>query len=181
MSRDDQPGAGGTRLLTRRATAYLLDILLLFGVLAPLGQGILWLLKATPRTGPAIADTIFWNFSLPAWLYFILSDGSGSGATLGKRLRALQVRTETGERLSVGRAVVRTAAKLVPWELVHVFAFALSTDLTRLQPAQMAGLVSANILTLAYLAVAIATGGRRSVHDYLARTRVRATARRGTD
>lgn len=108
MSIDDTTGVGGARLLTRRATAYLLDILILFAVLAPLGQGILWLLKTTPRTGPAIAGTILWNFSLPAWLYFILGDGSGSGATLGKRLLALQVRSDAGKRLSKRNAVVRT-------------------------------------------------------------------------
>ena len=89
-------------LLGRRIAAYLLDMLILFGVLAPAGQLILWLLDATPpQTGPMIARVILWNFSLPAWLYFVLSDRSASGATLGKRLLKIQVRDVSGERLSI--------------------------------------------------------------------------------
>ena len=43
----------GLALLGRRIAAYLLDILILFGVLAPVGQLILWLLDAAPpRSGP---------------------------------------------------------------------------------------------------------------------------------
>ena len=43
-------------LLGRRISAYLLDILILFGVLAPAGQLIRWLLDAAmPQTGRARA------------------------------------------------------------------------------------------------------------------------------
>lgn len=164
---------GSFALLGRRVAAYLLDILVLFGVLAPAGQIILRLFDALPRTGPAIARVVLWNFSLPAWLYFILSDGSAAGATLGKRLLKLQTRTVNGERLSLGRALARTAVKLLPWELVHLSAFALSTGLGQFSPAQVAGLVAANLLTVVYLGVAVATRGRRSVHDYVAGTLVR--------
>ena len=164
-------------LLGRRIAAYLLDMLILFGVLAPAGQLILWLLDATPpQTGPAIARVILWNFSLPAWLYFVLSDRSASGATLGKRLLKIQVRDVSGERLSIGRALARTAVKLLPWELVHVSAFALSTDLTRFSQGQVIGVAAANVLTVVYLGVAVVTMGRRSVHDYAAGTLVRSAA-----
>jgi len=171
---------GSFALLGRRVAAYLVDILLLFAVLAPAGQLILWVLGAeTPRTGPAIGRVILWNFSLPAWLYFVLSDRSASGATLGKRLLKIQVRDVSGERLSIGRALARTAVKLLPWELVHVSAFALSTDLTRFSQGQVIGVAVANVLTVVYLGVAVATRGRRSVHDYAAGTLVRsATADR---
>ena len=164
-------------LLGRRIAAYLLDMLILFGVVAPAGQLILWLLDAAPpRTGPVIARVILWNFSLPAWLYFILGDQSASGATLGKRLLKIQVRDLSGERLSIGRALARTAVKLLPWELVHVSAFALSADLSQFSPMQIAGLAAANLLTVVYLGVAVATRGRRSVHDYVAGTLVRPKA-----
>jgi uncharacterized RDD family membrane protein YckC len=167
-------------LLGRRIAAYLLDMLILFGVLAPAGQLILWLLDATPpQTGPMIARVIVWNFSLPAWLYFVLSDRSASGGTLGKRLLKIQVRDVSGERLSIGRALARTAVKLLPWELVHVSAFALSTDLTRFSQEQVIRVAAANVLTVVYLGVAVATRGRHSVHDYAAGTLVRsATADR---
>jgi uncharacterized RDD family membrane protein YckC len=86
---------GSLGLLGRRIAAYVVDILLLFAVLAPVGQVILWLLGTMPpQTGPAIGRVILWNFSLPAWLYFILGDQSTSGATLGKRL--LRIRASAG-------------------------------------------------------------------------------------
>jgi uncharacterized RDD family membrane protein YckC len=160
-------------LLGRRIAAYLLDMLILFGVLAPAGQFILWLLDATPpQTGPMIARVILWYFSLPSWLYFILNDRFASGATLGKRLLKIQVRDVSGERLSIGRALARTAVKLVPWELVHVSAFALSTNLNRFSQRQVIGVGAANVLTVVYLGVAVATRGRRRVHDYAAGTLV---------
>jgi hypothetical protein len=50
---------GSFALLGRRVAAYLVDMLLLFAVLAPAGQLLLWLLGAeTPRTGPAIGRVI---------------------------------------------------------------------------------------------------------------------------
>jgi uncharacterized RDD family membrane protein YckC len=165
--------SGSFALLGRRIAAYLVDILLLFALLAPAGQLILWLLGgATPQSGPAIARVILWNFSLPAWLYFILADQSASGTTLGKWLLTIQVRDTSGERLSAGRALARTAVKLLPWELVHVSAFALSPDLSQFGALQLAGVAAANLLTAVYLGVAVATGGRRSVHDYAADTLV---------
>lgn len=156
-------------LPTRRLAAYLLDILLLFTVLAPAGQLVQRVLGlAPPRTGPELARVIAWNFSLPAWLYFTLGDRSRGGMTVGKRLLRLQVRGRRGGRLATPRALLRTALKMVPWELVHLFAFARSADLARFRPDQVAGVAVANALTLAYLAVAVATGGRRSVHDLVA-------------
>jgi uncharacterized RDD family membrane protein YckC len=168
-----QRDRGGVGLLGRRVAAYLVVMLLLFAALAPAGQLVLWLFGAAPpRTGPAIARVILWNFSLPAWLYFIVSDQSAFGATLGKRLFKIQVRTVGGERLSLGRSLARTAVKLLPWELVHVSAFALSTDLSQFRLVQIIGVGAANVLALLYLGVAAATRGRRSVHDYAAGTLV---------
>lgn len=165
---------GSFALLGRRVAAYLVDMLLLFAVLAPAGQLILWLLGAEPpRTGLEIARVILWNFSLPAWLYFILSDRSAAGATLGKRLLKIHVRDRSGERLSFGRALARTAVKLLPWELAHVSAFAFSTDLGQFSGQQLIGVAAANVLEIIYLGIAIMTRGQRSAHDYAAGTLVR--------
>jgi uncharacterized RDD family membrane protein YckC len=157
--------------VTRRCNYWLLNA----GIpLALVGMLFSWLLGAeTPRTGPAIGRMILWNFSLPAWLYFILSDQSAVGATLGKRLLKIQVRDMSGERLSFGRALARTAVKLLPWELVHVSAFAFSTDLGQFSGPQLIGVAVANVLTVVYLAIAITTRGQRSTHDYVAGTLVR--------
>jgi uncharacterized RDD family membrane protein YckC len=92
---------------------------------------------------------------------------------VGKRLLKIQVRDISGERLSFGRALARTALKLLPWELVHVSAFAFSTDLAQFSRGQIIGVAAANVLTIIYLGVAIMTRGQRSAHDYAAGTLVR--------
>lgn len=160
-----------TRRTRLRISAYAIDIGILFAVLAPLGQVILRLVGHAPTTGPEIWRTIFWNFSIPSWLYFIVSARSKSGATLGKRWLGLRVSGDHGP-VSTPRAVARTAILLLPWELVHVSAFGLSRHLDRLNPLQIAGLTIANLLTILYLVVTFRTGGRRSVHDVLAGTSV---------
>ena len=62
--------------------------------------------------------------------------------------------------------------KLLPWELVHLSVFGLSSDLSQLSLWQSIGLVAANGLIILYLIVAVATRGRRSVHDFVAATEV---------
>lgn len=163
-------------LLPRRIAAYVLDSLILFVVLAPLGQGLQrWFGLAPPRSGPALARMIAWNFSLPTWLYLLLSDRSRHGMTLSKRLMRIQVRGRQGGRLTTSRALLRTAIKLLPWELVHWFAFARSTDLTQFRPDQALGVAVANTLALGYLGVTMTTKGRQSVHDVLVGTWVQLT------
>ena len=85
-------------LVIRRSAAYLIDILLLFLVLAPIGLLIQWSLGQVPQTGPQIWGTLLWNFSIPAWLYFTLSDKSSTGATPGKRCWQ-RLETDPGQRL----------------------------------------------------------------------------------
>jgi uncharacterized RDD family membrane protein YckC len=159
-------------LLLRRVGAYVLDIIGLFVILAPLGQVLLWLVGTTPHNGPAIAQTILWNFSLPVWLYFIVSDASAPGATIGKRVLGIKVSPMNGARLSWRQALLRTTVKLLPWELVHVAVFALSTDLTQFRPVQMVGVALANLLIVVYLLLVGLSRGQRSMHDYVAGTLV---------
>ena len=72
-------------MILRRAGAFLLDILIIFGICAPSGYLIQRLIGYSPQTGLAIWFTILWNFSLPSWLYFLLSDLSKKGKPVGKR------------------------------------------------------------------------------------------------
>src|SRR5262249_49363749 len=106
------------RLLIRRAGAFLLDILLLFLVLLPVGQ-LIRLAVGWPTASPTGQE--LWlaavlNFSLPTWTYFVLSDRSPRGTTVGKRLLGLHVVHVTGGRIGTATALVRTAVKLLPWE-----------------------------------------------------------------
>lgn len=79
-------------ILLRRAGAYVLDIVVLFAVLAPLDYLVQRALGVSPSTTEGVYATLLLNFSLPAWTYFALAERSWGGATLGKRL--LSLRTE---------------------------------------------------------------------------------------
>lgn len=163
----------GVRLLVQRTAAYLLDMALLFLVLAPVGGLIQWaFFDSLPQTGPEIWRTLLWNFSVPVWLYFILCDSSSRGATLGKRPFRLQVVGTDHRTISRSRALLRTAVKLLPWELVHISAFALSMDMSELSVWQMAGLIIANGLVIAYVVVLVVRRGQRTIHDFAAQTKV---------
>jgi uncharacterized RDD family membrane protein YckC len=160
-------------LILRRSTAYLLDVVLLFVVLAPLAVLLRAVLDIRPDSAVQVWTATVLSFSLPAWAYFAVSDASKRGATVGKKLMKLMVVRSTADsgRLSYGRALGRSALKLLPWELAHVFGFALADIVGG--PAQMAGLVLANALSVVYFGTCVATGGARSVHDYVAGTCVR--------
>ncbi|MEX2498820.1 MAG: RDD family protein [Wenzhouxiangellaceae bacterium] len=159
-------------LFVRRVVAYLVDIAILFAVLGPAGFLILQAIGYSPSTGPEIWGVLLLNFSIPVWLYFWLSDASDRGATPGKRIFRIRVMSGDGGTLGPWRALARTALKLLPWELVHVSAFALSNDLDELSMLQGVGLATANLLMIVYLWLAYASSGRRSFHDMLSDTRI---------
>jgi hypothetical protein len=71
-----------------------------------------------------------------------------------------------------GLCGLRTLMKLLPWEIIHVSGFALAGDLSSFSMLQAVGISIGNILTIAYLATALATRGRYSVHDFVAKTLV---------
>jgi len=152
----------------RRIFAYTVDVVLLFVVLAPAALLVERLLGLAPQTPGQVWVAIGLSFSIPAWLYFILCDSSRSGATLGKRLFRLHTARSDGSRLNIFRAVGRTAVKLLPWEMAHIFGFAIADQVGPV--VQSIGLAAANGLTLVYLIVCLVTGGRRSFHDLLAAT-----------
>ena len=159
-------------MILSRAGAFLLDILIIFGICAPSGFLIQRLIGYSPQTGPAIWFTILWNFSLPAWLYFLWSDRSKKGKTIGKRVFKLMVRAKTTQRLGWGRALARTAIKLLPWEIIHISAFALSKELGTFTLLQYIGFVTGNSLALIYFVVGALTQGKRSVHDFILDTEI---------
>ena len=162
----------------RRAGAYVVDVVLLFALLAPIGWVVTQsLLGAMPTTGRQIWLTLLVNFSLPAWVYFTVSDASARGATFGKRWLGVRVARNDGGRPGVMQSLGRTAMKLLPWELVHGSAFALSSDLAAFSTTQAIGLTVANALAIVYLICAIVTRGRRSVHDFVVGTEVSLTGK----
>ena len=61
------------------------------------------------------------TISLPVWIYFILMDSRLSTGTFGKRLFKLEVNhIIKRNKITLGRSVIRTILKLMPWEIAHL-------------------------------------------------------------
>ena len=161
-----------TAIVLKRVGAFFLDILIIFGICAPSSYLIQRLIGYSPQTGFTIWTTILWSFSLPAWVYFMLSDRSKTGKTIGKRVFKLRVTGMIRERLIWGRALARTAIKLLPWEIIHFSSFALSKDLGTFTLHQYIGLVAGNALAFAYFITCVLTQGKRCIHDLLVGTEI---------
>jgi len=95
----------------------------------------------------------------------------GQFGTRGHRREAVDRTAGQPRRGRVGRqspGLARTAVERLPWETTHLSAFAL----LGVEPWQLIGLTIANGLIVFYILVAACTGGRRSVHDFVAATEV---------
>lgn len=57
-------------IVLRRVGAYVLDIALLFTVLAPLGYIVQRTIGVSPVTAQDVYAALVLNFSVPAWAYF---------------------------------------------------------------------------------------------------------------
>ena len=157
----------------RRIGAYLADIALLCAALVPMGIFIQGILGIEAKAGWQIWINILWNFSLPTWLYFIWSEQKRNGQTVGKRLLGLQVINQDGTPLTWQKSLMRTAIRLTPWELTHIAAFAISTNLVQFSLVQIAGVVIAMGLTAVYISIIVKTNGAKSIHDIFVATEVR--------
>jgi uncharacterized RDD family membrane protein YckC len=155
-------------LLVRRVAAYALDVALLFLVCAPCSFLAMWLLDLRPEQGGEIWWALVVTFSIPCWTYFWLGDRRGH--TIGKRRLGLCVVSEVGGAPFARQALQRTACKLLPWETTHAVAFLWPASWDSFPLSQDTGLVVANVMALAWLGVAVCSGGARSVHDHFART-----------
>lgn len=151
----------------------MIDIVILFIVLAPLGYLLQRAFGIAPVTAQGVYATLVLNFSLPAWTYFALGDQSRSGATFGKRLLSLCTEADVGGRVGAGQALVRTTVKMLPWEVAHASLFLFASALGEFAVENWIGLTVSYTLSVAYLVVAWRTQGYRSVHDVAASTSVR--------
>ena len=162
--------------LLPRATALAVDSALLgLGIL--LAHGCWYLISGGWQdpgpSGGELALYLMVTVSFPVWVYFTWMESSSRKATLGKRLLQLEVADAFGARISIGRAVVRTLVKLIPWELTHL-TLCLPTPIfyegseDRLRP----GFWFAYGLIGIYLAAALMTRRKQSVHDLAAGTYV---------
>ena len=154
----------------------MLDWIVLFVVLvAP--QGVIALIWDSWPLNDLDNGWLAWGWvvltvSIPSWVYFTLSDSSGRGATVGKRVMKLAVRDERGGELSRSRALLRTAVKLLPWELTHVMIFLPEPFGEVLTPFKTGMIVVVNGLLLIWLLAPFMSSSRRAIHDIAAKSEV---------
>jgi uncharacterized RDD family membrane protein YckC len=161
-------------IFLRRVAAFLLDIVVLFAVLGPLGFAVQFALGLVPSTPQQIYGTLLLNFSLPVWSYFAWADCSRRGATVGKRALSLHTESVDGQRVTLARAFLRTVVKMLPWETTHAAMFLFAPAGQTLHLGNWVGLGASYALSFAYLFLAWRTQGRRSVYDLVADTLVSA-------
>jgi uncharacterized RDD family membrane protein YckC len=166
--------------LPRRAAAYLLDCgLLAAGVVATQLAARLALGARFPalNTGPQVEAWILLSVSLPVWGYWAGFERSAWQATPAKRLLGLRVISAEGGRPSTRQALLRTAVKLLPWELTHATLLLPVPIWSDPAAGFRWGLAAVyGLLGLSALA-AILTPRRQAAHDLAAGTVVEQTGR----
>ncbi|HLL75665.1 MAG TPA: RDD family protein [Pyrinomonadaceae bacterium] len=162
----------------RRLAAYAVDAVLLFvGVGLLLGGMLGFVLSQTAgfewtRSGLRLWAYVFATASIPIWLYYALLESGARQATLGMRLLGLRVTGLDGGRIGFGRALLRTAVKLIPFEINHAVLFLPAPLFYETEPGFRYGFVAVNTLMIIYLASALLTRRRQSIHDLVAGTLV---------
>lgn len=167
----------------RRIAAFSLDYLLIAGYLAALAIVSSMLafgpLKDSWKvfvSTPTRADLLaFITAILPVILYFTLMESSESGATWGKRRMRLRVVNLSGQRLSRGQALLRSAIKFLPWQLAHTCLFHIPGWPVKTQEPPgwvMVGLVLVWVLIGFYIVTLMVGPTRRTPYDWIAGSRV---------
>jgi uncharacterized RDD family membrane protein YckC len=167
---------GGQRIL-----AFLLDyaiISIYLGVLFVVGFSLvrIGVLDSSPPSSPILADIIAFLLSvLPVTLFMALQEGSSLQATMGKRWRRLRVTTLSGGRVSMRRALVRSAVKFLPWQVAHTSLFHIPgwpTEVQFIPAGSLAGLILSQGAVVACILIILLSRSGRAPHDWIAGTRV---------
>ncbi|MFS0689921.1 RDD family protein [Sporosarcina sp. 179-K 8C2 HS] len=167
-------------LFLKRLTAYWLDCTLIAFLLI----GFQWALyRATDgfpfnhfEKGYQIELWVLLTFSLPVWLYFILSE-MYKQRTIGKKLLKLTISTDRETKISWKQALIRTAVKLLPWELTHLIVLFPKPWWGIEEPENFFHIFIPNGLLVFYIVFFAWTKGTKGFHDQLARTRVKELAK----
>lgn len=161
----------------KRLAAYACDCAILAAVLMPvhfLAMGAI-MEGARPewsKSGPLLWLFVLATYSLPVWFYFIWMESKPAGQTIAKRWFGIQVVTRHGGPVPRKAIILRTAVKLLPWEILHatlmlpVPAFDAAHEDLVTRP----GMTIQFFLVASWLVTVLVTQGNRAVHDFLAGT-----------
>lgn len=156
------------------AIAVYLVLLLGAGILMSFGPvGDHW---RSFMSDPMRADLVAFLLTvLPVTLYFALSERSEARATWGKRRANIEVVGPDGGRIGLGRSLVRSGLKFLPWQLahtamLHVPGFPMSPGDP---PASSTALLVVTWSLVAVYVVGLTRiGGGRTLYDRVAGTTV---------
>lgn len=167
----------------RRIAAFALDYLLIAGYLVVLAIVSSFLTFSPLKeewqgliSSPERLDFLaFLTSILPVILYFTLLESSKGGATWGKYRMGLRVVHMSGERLSRGRALVRSAVKFLPWQLAHTCLFHIPG--WPMEPQEtpvwvIAGLVLTWVAIGFYVVSLVVGPRRRTPYDWISGSQV---------
>lgn len=158
-----------------RICAFLLDylLILLYGIFVVGTISIVFRPMVLPlfSNTPALAQlTGFFLITLPVSLYFALCECSRWQGTIGKKVLRIKVADHEGRRIHIGRSIVRTAIKFLPWEIAHfaIWHLVLPSQLSEMIIYLFLSLV--NIALILYVIVPFTNKRRKNIYDWVART-----------
>lgn len=157
-------------------SAYAVILYAILFLVAPGLGGDLFVKQPEPVSAHLIG---FFSLTLPAVLYFALSEASRWQATLGKRVLNLQVVTRSGLRPPPLRTIIRALIKLLPWEAAHTVLWRIEgwpLDPAPITPLQVSILIGV-WLAVAWYLILLFWGTGRTPYDWVAGTRVVAALR----
>lgn len=129
--------------------------------------------------GPLRAELAGFLFlTLPVYLYFAISEGTGERATWGKRKMKIEVAVgRNGEPIGWGRSLLRSGLKFVPWELAHFTVWHMVRPSGYADAATYGLLGVVYGLVLLFLLVPLLNRDRRTLYDFAAGTVVQRSSR----
>ena len=165
----------------RRLTAYLIDYVLI-AVYVGAVTAVFWGLGR--GTGIRLGDVdsaagkqaiIFCVLTLPVVLYFAILESRPNGATVGKRLLHLRVRSVSrsvrDDPARFAQTLIRAAGKFAPWEVAHTAIWRMPTDPD--DPAIWPWITFGLVLVVCLVYVGgLFLGSGRTLYDLAAGTRV---------
>ncbi|MGZ9585343.1 RDD family protein [Paenibacillus marinisediminis] len=164
------------KLSIRRLVAYWLDFVLLAFILIGLQLLLYSISSGFPfqilTAGYQIELWVLSSMSLPVWTYFILCERYKQ-QTIGKRLLKLVVINHDGGAINTRQAFIRTAIRLLPWELTHLILLIPTPWWNVEEPENMFLIIIPNLMIMVYVLFLMINKGTRALHDYLAKTQVR--------
>jgi uncharacterized RDD family membrane protein YckC len=114
------------------------------------------------------------TLTLPVLLAFTIFEASTWQGTVGKRATRLLVTDRNLRRIGFGRSLVRSALKLLPWELASTFVHRVP-KVGDIPAVAWAALIGSGTLTAVYVG-GLFFRSRRPLYDLVAGTRVVQTA-----